>query len=526
MDCDKSAKQETMPWVAEVLAVLMVVGWGGVQASPMVAGEPYRDLLNDPNYRPKPEKVPNTTIDQAIVNAYGGLKTYMSDNFLDARGDITTELDMVLTSRQFKDMYMTDHRRKKRKATRPLVYRWTDNTVPYEFITSHFSVDEIYYIKKSMARWQETTCLKFRPATSADKNRIRFQNGRGCNSLLGMSGGTQPINLEARGCRFTGLYLHEIGHAIGLVHEHQLPDRDKYIYIIYDNVAPSMRIWFNKYSTKDVNQYGVPYEYSSVMHYGVTAFSKDGSSQTIRAKDRSREHEIGRVYLKGLSFSDIKVVNLMYGCNKHCSADSSCQEPAYLDKNCKCVRPDDGITTTTTKPGSCNNIWNDGECDGWAQTGECDINPLWMKENCKKSCKTCGGGGGGTEKPDPAKCDNKWGDQKCQGWANSGECEANPIWMKKWCKKACRECKDTGSGSGHGNCKDDNQYCESWAESGYCANNWYTQTNCKKSCNACDGSKDESNDTGENKNNGSDRMTFMSVPVTILTALVVTGSYL
>ena len=68
----------------------------------------------------------------------------------------------------------------------------------------------------------------------------------------------------------SGLYLHEIGHAIGLVHEHQLPDRDQYIYIIYDNVAPSMRIWFNKYSTKDVNQYGVPFEYSSVMHYGVT----------------------------------------------------------------------------------------------------------------------------------------------------------------------------------------------------------------------------------------------------------------
>ena len=68
----------------------------------------------------------------------------------------------------------------------------------------------------------------------------------------------------------SGLYLHEIGHAIGLVHEHQLPDRDQYIYIVYDNVAPSMRIWFNKYSRDEVNQYSVPYEYSSVMHYGVT----------------------------------------------------------------------------------------------------------------------------------------------------------------------------------------------------------------------------------------------------------------
>lgn len=67
-----------------------------------------------------------------------------------------------------------------------------------------------------------------------------------------------------------GLYLHEVGHAIGLVHEHQLPDRDQHIKIIYENVLPSMRIWFNKYSTNVVNTLNVPYELSSVMHYGIT----------------------------------------------------------------------------------------------------------------------------------------------------------------------------------------------------------------------------------------------------------------
>lgn len=67
-----------------------------------------------------------------------------------------------------------------------------------------------------------------------------------------------------------GLYLHEIGHALGLVHEHQLPNRDEYIEIMYSNVEPSMRIWFNKYSGQEVNQYDVTYEYSSVMHYGIT----------------------------------------------------------------------------------------------------------------------------------------------------------------------------------------------------------------------------------------------------------------
>jgi len=39
---------------------------------------------------------------------------------------------------------------------------------------------------------------------------------------------------------------------------------------MYGNVEPSMRIWFNKYSGQEVNQYDVDYEYSSVMHYGIT----------------------------------------------------------------------------------------------------------------------------------------------------------------------------------------------------------------------------------------------------------------
>ena len=67
-----------------------------------------------------------------------------------------------------------------------------------------------------------------------------------------------------------GLYLHESGHAIGLVHEHQLPERDNYISIRYSNVAPTMRQWFNKYNSDAVDSMGVEYDYASVMHYGKT----------------------------------------------------------------------------------------------------------------------------------------------------------------------------------------------------------------------------------------------------------------
>jgi meprin B len=62
-----------------------------------------------------------------------------------------------------------------------------------------------------------------------------------------------------------GLYLHEIAHALGVVHEHQRPIRDNYISIIYANVEPSMKIWFQKYNPAAINSYDVDYELSSVI---------------------------------------------------------------------------------------------------------------------------------------------------------------------------------------------------------------------------------------------------------------------
>lgn len=50
------------------------------------------------------------------------------------------------------------------------------------------------------------------------------------------------------------------------------------------------------------------------------AFSKDGTSRTIKAKDLSQDYKIGRVYKKELSFADIRVINALYQCScKSCS---------------------------------------------------------------------------------------------------------------------------------------------------------------------------------------------------------------
>ena len=65
------------------------------------------------------------------------------------------------------------------------------------------------------------------------------------------------------------MYWHEIGHAIGLVHEHQLPERDTHLKVNWNNVNPSFYDAFTTYKDSELERFGIPYDLSSIMHYEV-----------------------------------------------------------------------------------------------------------------------------------------------------------------------------------------------------------------------------------------------------------------
>ena len=62
-----------------------------------------------------------------------------------------------------------------------------------------------------------------------------------------------------------GIPLHEIGHALGMWHEQQRPDRDQYIKINWDNLGFYVSQFRKKSGLLTLNK---PYDYQSVMHYG------------------------------------------------------------------------------------------------------------------------------------------------------------------------------------------------------------------------------------------------------------------
>ena len=63
-----------------------------------------------------------------------------------------------------------------------------------------------------------------------------------------------------------GVIIHELAHVAGFWHEQSRPDRDKYINIIEDNIAPGLWYNFRKYPHLE-DSLKIPYDYASITHY-------------------------------------------------------------------------------------------------------------------------------------------------------------------------------------------------------------------------------------------------------------------
>lgn len=70
---------------------------------------------------------------------------------------------------------------------------------------------------------------------------------------------------------------------------------------------------FRKVSKEESSTNGVPYDYSSVMHYGKNAFS-NGNGSTIITKDPNLQDVIGQRL--EVSPSDVLELNRLYKCSK------------------------------------------------------------------------------------------------------------------------------------------------------------------------------------------------------------------
>ena len=162
---------------------------------------------------------------------------------------------------------------------------WDGGVIPYQ-LADAFSDAERQRILDAFERWTRVAPLLFVARTTQSgylnvtKDPAQENQASPCFSNVGQfrRGGVVRTNLGGSCAASARTIAHELGHAIGLWHEHQRSDRDQYLTIDIDNVRENARGNFNI-----VN--GLPligeYDFGSVMHYARSAFAVDTSRPTI-----------------------------------------------------------------------------------------------------------------------------------------------------------------------------------------------------------------------------------------------------
>nr|BAI68375.1 hatching enzyme [Stomias nebulosus] len=179
-------------------------------------------------------------------------------------------------------------------------------TVPFT-VSNAFPYHETKKIERALQAIQSKTCIRFVPRQN-EKDYISVENRGGCYSSLGRVGGQQVLSLARRGCMYHGVIQHEFLHALGFQHEQTRSDRDQHVRINWEYIKSNMA--YNFYQ-RNTNNLGTPYDYSSIMHYGRTAFSTRYGKETITPIPNPNV-KIGQ--RRGLSRIDVLRINRLYEC--------------------------------------------------------------------------------------------------------------------------------------------------------------------------------------------------------------------
>ncbi|XP_018017852.2 blastula protease 10-like, partial [Hyalella azteca] len=210
--------------------------------------------------------------------------------------------------------------------------------IPYKIANPKINVT---LLKLAISAWESKTCLEFPELPAADTTTAEYLNiliEKSCWSGVGYAQGrVTNISIAGDECDLKGI-IHEFGHAMGLQHEQSRSDRDDNIIVITANIQPGDEHNYKKFDT--VN-YGIPYDYYSVLQYDDRAASKT-AARVMLARDARFQKVMGEG--KEISFMNMKLVNTMYGCIDdwltNCKlSPEPCKNGGFTKKDCSCACP-------------------------------------------------------------------------------------------------------------------------------------------------------------------------------------------
>ncbi|CAD6234720.1 GSCOCG00002067001-RA-CDS [Cotesia congregata] len=190
---------------------------------------------------------------------------------------------------------------------------WEDGIIPYEF-DSRVNGQQQQYIRQRMREWERSTCIQFVPRNiKIHQNYVNFTSTESCKCCYLKTNIKIYINLHDY-CFEKSTILHELGHAIGFLHEHNRPDRDKFIQVQYYHIHEKSLPQYIKYPNHGVTTLGTSYDYYSVMHYVKNIVPIGPMADSVLKTENSTPSD-----------TDIATANLMYNC---CSCKTNFYEPS------------------------------------------------------------------------------------------------------------------------------------------------------------------------------------------------------
>jgi len=152
---------------------------------------------------------------------------------------------------------------------------WPKDSSGVAYVNYHFdglnAQQQDVFVRAAQA-WEQSTCIRFRASSSRPTLKVGIYNVNTCTaSQVGYPGasGETEINMGfCNGPNDKGLLIHEIGHALGMNHEHFRPDTTA----AKNGHGPHLEVfWYNFYGNW-ANQYKAdPSSYVGSTHLGYQA---------------------------------------------------------------------------------------------------------------------------------------------------------------------------------------------------------------------------------------------------------------